>query len=1346
MRTLNRVLLAVTGAIVGFAPAIARAQNDISPHLPNVLLLLDTSGSMDYLIQPNPTDGVSPMLPGDPNAPGSACNIVGGVVGPTPPTVLNRWASVVSVLTGSFQANAFGCETLNRNEAKYVTEFSLPPSVLPYDYNYYLPWHRIYSNGCTLGATTITPPKDWTLWGATPFDLHTPPGQCLNGTAPGSLANCCSSFTGQNNDGLLDVFAGLVRFGMMTFDSMPDPHTGATSGSPSYVDGPGAIAGTWSYFHNWQTVTPPAVPTLMGMNNRPAAGEPAGCATPRYMEVGARNQAAPPWEGPLTPFGNAYSDSNIGVTNAQIQNQILAMRPYGATPIAGMLDDAREFLFYDTTHVPNVTPTQDFGPYEDPFWVGGCRKTYIILLTDGSPNMDLRGISGQCDASGGTCPYDTPENILTAMRVNPPGGNLNQSVTTFVVGLALSTPASLPAGETSCSQLNPAVDCINPSAGLAPCCKLQSLAIAGGGTGQTAFFADNLSQLKTVLSGILSGIVGTTTSRTTPVYATAGAGNAQGPNFSANPALSYHFAASFNVTSSTTETNFANGGGNTGPWSGNLVRERYVCNNGVPTAAAVSQTNGDDYAYNLNTPDAAHPRQFLTVIGANAGTAINSDWTIRPSITTDDGFGVYLPQSPTSGLTPQSTFPSAMAAYPAAFGIAASNDQNCKNAFGLVNQAGTCTQYLMNWEIGLTNSLGPTFTPAVSRDPQSAYCQLSAARSCSKLGAIYHSTPVVVGPPAEFIRDDSYTSYANTTSVATQPFMMYTASTDGQLHAFKVAASTSTDTFTTDQTLNNEVWSFMPPAVLQHIMPNFNSGGANLLDGSPVVADIPGITVVGASPPKFERNTTTQPVWHRVLVAGGGYAGGFYYALDITNPLAPQFLWQISTDVAGHRLFGATTPTPAIAIVPILEGGVRTSVPVAILPGGSSTLLTPCTTPPAHPANSTLTWNDPNNPSNPSGTLFNLSGFTPPPLRCWQSYSPSNPSVIPNNGTFATGNSLTIVRLDTGLVLAHITGAGYYGAIGNGVLGDPGVASAGGPTGNSFTTRPFTAPLTGTPVVYPADTGQVADRMYIGDADGQLWRIDFTSMVPSQWAATSTNPPGINLAWDAYIDSPTSAREVVQLAPVLSRDPIGNTVIAYATGDQSLLTSQSEDNRVWSLTETPLGHNTSQNWYLKFAPGTQRVTGPMALFNEVLYFSTYTPTVVGANVCNNGYPSLWGVDYRRPNGAAQPYSGAPLPEFGTPVALNQAGASGSVIFGVSATETPSCGGSANTSDGYFGSHSAVSNVNPSEYRIMWQTGAGAGLTTGGALRNETGVKGMQNMTVPSPGLSTRIDSWAAVVE
>src|SRR5262249_32634486 len=150
---------------------------------------------------------------------------------------------------------------------------------------------------------------------------------------------------------------------------------------------------------------------------------------------------------------------------------------------------------------------------------------------------------------------------------------------------------------------------------------------------------------------------------------------------------------------------------------------------------------------------------------------------------------------------------------------------------------------------------------------------------------------VVVGPPREFLRDDTYISYANSAGVVSQPYVLYTATMDGQLHAFKVSSTVTSDTpfVDTDQT-NNELWSFIPPAVLQHLNPNFNTGGATLLDGQVVIADVRGSSTVGPLPPVFERAPGSTTNWHRVLIGSGGAAGGFYYALDITNPYKPTFL------------------------------------------------------------------------------------------------------------------------------------------------------------------------------------------------------------------------------------------------------------------------------------------------------------------------------------------------------------------------------------------------------------------------------------------------------------------------
>src|SRR5215204_3502527 len=90
MRTPVKILLAAAATALAAEPRLAYAQADVNPPLPNVLLLVDNSGSMEYLIAPDAAG--KNQLPG--SVPGSACQAG------TTPTVLNRWATLVTVLTG----------------------------------------------------------------------------------------------------------------------------------------------------------------------------------------------------------------------------------------------------------------------------------------------------------------------------------------------------------------------------------------------------------------------------------------------------------------------------------------------------------------------------------------------------------------------------------------------------------------------------------------------------------------------------------------------------------------------------------------------------------------------------------------------------------------------------------------------------------------------------------------------------------------------------------------------------------------------------------------------------------------------------------------------------------------------------------------------------------------------------------------------------------------------------------------------------------------------------------------------------------------------------------------------
>ena len=66
------------------------------------------------------------------------------------------------------------------------------------------------------------------------------------------------------------------------------------------------------------------------------------------------------------PSPNSSDPNDNPTTRAQwISEILLTTRPFYATPIAGMLDDARAFLWNDQTKDPlDPTGVKDFGPLQ----------------------------------------------------------------------------------------------------------------------------------------------------------------------------------------------------------------------------------------------------------------------------------------------------------------------------------------------------------------------------------------------------------------------------------------------------------------------------------------------------------------------------------------------------------------------------------------------------------------------------------------------------------------------------------------------------------------------------------------------------------------------------------------------------------------------------------------------------------------------------------------------------------------------------------------------------------------------------------------------------------------------
>jgi type IV pilus assembly protein PilY1 len=1214
---------ACLSTLFALGAAHAQTSDGVEKPPPNVLLLVDTSGSMELK-----ADGSEPVCnPGD-TTPGA--------------NDTNRWIDLLQVLTGRF--SGYSCWAQDRNSAGFRSEFSL--GGLPsYDVGYVNAYHRALSNGCLYGpgvAPATDKPYSWPNRAVNTF-----PFTAGTVVRPPDLANHtgCAQFS-QAPDGLLDIYNNQIRFGLMTFDTQVNAGTGVAGGNANYTTG---IDGTWSYYVG-----------------APAQGHPANCAFSMDQEVGARNAAAPPWEGRLVGFGPPNAPDTTQ-RNTWIQEVLLSTRPYGATPIAGLLHDARDFLWNDISPDPldTSTPPAQFGPTNDPSWrAAKCRKTIIILLTDGEPNLDLRPF---CEANPpppgtpGKCPYARPEEIVASLRTSPPTSSL--SVETYVVAFGLSKVTPAGSSEKPCAELTNA-DCTNPanftasnpqSKPIQACCTLNKIAAAGGlekdNTPRHAFFAANDAELRTIFARILNDVVQVTT-RTAPVFSGAG-GDVSSAGFK--------FFSAFDPKPDPLNNRL---------WKGVLQRQRFVCNDDlVPEPAALNVLQGDDFAANLAS-GTGPARAFYTVIG---GTSNGTN--IRPRIAPPaaDGLGDSTATNVNDGA----------AGLPSKIPVSAVNVTAA--TCGMASDA-LCRDAVVNYAIGL---------------PAGAYNRCPSSTDCELLGGVFHSTPQIVsGRPSDFLRDESYQAFVKLMEADARPTTLYTSSVDGFLHAFKVAPFPGKTGAVTTQT-NNELWAFIPPAVVPVLQAQYPSP-AVLLDGAPVVKDVVARVVEGTE--TFERLQVDAQAgsgeWRTVLAQsfGKGQVAGGYFALDVTKPASqgPKFLWQLTTTAGGLPLFGKGG-TPLITTLFIASQQGPREVAVAVLPGGD-----------AEPNATT--------PDAPVGPVMRTEPTTFQTLRKLRNYDDLN------------ARSLTIVRLDNGEIIRTFRPSGAAAAFSSSV----------------FQATEISAPIVGQPKAFPAETGAIADRVFVGDRDGRLWRLDVSSTNPSNWT--------MEVFFDALYDKGPGDGQPVELAPVLSVNDEGAITIAFATGDQRATGGSTNTfNRVWSLTEKSdvAGFYADVNWFHDMT-GAERVTGPMVLFNRGLYYAASLPPNTVTSRCDGGSSKVYGVHYElNKSQQSAPFTDAPtsgpglVPGLDPPATSIEVPGSSSagMIFGVSLEARPSCASEEETTSAdesfNYGSVSSSSTVNPGQFFLSFAT---SGTTEG--------TNGVQEQTVPltAPRVPVTFESWALIYE
>lgn len=1297
LRTLRN---AVCASLLVASSAHAQLAGTQTGQIPNVLLLVDTSGSMERM-----SNGTMPT-----------CN-------PGTQTTPNRWGSLVQALTGSFQPY-FSCSTIPRTSPEFTAQYtgvwnanSPAGSNRPPDYGYVLPYNRPltgsglklcgrFPNLITAGALSNADRGDDLL------------GLVVSPATPRAYQNESCVFD-QADDGQLDAARPFVRFGLMTFDSDPSPSLDA--------------AGSWSYFKG--SAARGSLPLCPVIDN----------------EVGGRSSAAPEWEGPLVPFPPADADlATVAATNERVQRVLSALRPSGATPLDGLMTDARTYLLNDAD-----------GPSANDPYYPGCREQYVILLTDGAPNLDMRP---ECKSAGGACPYaDTAKDVAFNLR--------SRGIQTFVIGFSVNgevgAPTAFPDSSTSCTnwfdKTTAAVTgaaakatafadrctATNPAkeSSARACCVLHEISM--NGNQEPALFAESQSDLAEAFGTILGKITKRASTRTVPVYSTVS-------ESSGNTAS---FFASFEPSA-------------TRPWSGNLDRQRLVCgSDGIRLPADIDAAQGDRYSTNLTAQNAAERRRFLFAVpDAVSGKSDPSISLRRGDITSavaslDAAYGRTF----TEGFYNQSQLDSVVGSFltPSMLGVTTTD---CRRSVDRDNSVipplsvGDCSKAVLGFATAQKSSLGLTGSvngTNVSYDFAKLRCPPGS--DCQPLGAIFRAEPAYSGPPTEPLRDDSYQVFA--TQQATRTPLLYVATTDGLVHALKTNSVGAAERF-------SELWSFIPPAVLPLLRTNMPRGNQILLDGSPTVKDV--IYDRGKGDVSFTNLVATNNTkWRTSLVAGFGVGVRGYYALDVTNPgpgkydattglsdrqwvsnyldgttgtpTGPHMMWQLTTvpeasgatqsgnlvgtdsfGVRRYSLFGKRTAKPAITTLFFVAPGSSDQTPreiaVAILPGGIDEGSVQSGSCPRAINTFTRTGGA---PANMSPTAYAAR----PNVRRWS--TTCNDAVA--------GRTLVVVRLDTGEVVRVF-----------GRRADVPQALVTGAGGSRFNDTPLDSPMSGTPVVYPGGIGTIGQKVIAGDADGTVWRFDLTATNPQDWTGSlffdtqSTNA--------ATPRAPATAADIGQpilVTPVAAATDRGELMVGIATGEQESFTAPSgTDNFVYALTETtsncPIGYSvcTALNWYQPLLLG-ERVSGPMTIFDRTFYFATYAPATASGSVCRNGLASLWGMDFIVPKSTSALSTGGVAKltrDDGTGLDQRQ-DAGGDLIPGVSIRQLPACGSI--TLPEYGGPNGGTAVFSPGTYQLVIPR---AGAATGGQNTVKGAQTNIQTKSISTLSTPTRMDSFAAIVE